>query len=163
MDLWNEYRAIVQLLASSAVLIAAFRYGANPERWLGTALFAMLVLTHVYASVRSRNLVDIDLVTLTIELALATVLIVIALKANRMYPLWIAGLQIIALMAHFARGSVEEISPLAYLVMFVAPSYFQIAILACGVWLHHRRVQLHGNYRSWRSSSLPSPETTRRN
>ncbi|WP_257594505.1 hypothetical protein [Parerythrobacter lacustris] len=98
-----------------------------------------------------RNEVEPGL--LFIEVVVTVVMVVVALRANRMYTLWIAGFQIIALLAHFARELADQISPIAYVMMYVGPSYLQITTLGLGIWLHHQRVQRHGNYRSWRSSS----------
>lgn len=93
-----------------------------------------------------------------IDMVAAVALIVIAVRANRIYTLWLAGLQIIAVFAHLARGLSEAISTIAYVVMFSGPSYFQIIILGSGIWLHYRREQRHGNYRSWRTFSARSSE-----
>jgi hypothetical protein len=102
---------------------------------------------------------EVDLGLLLIEVIFTVVVVTVALRANRMYTLWIAGFQIIALMAHFARELADQISPIAYVMMYVGPSYLQIITLGLGIWLHHQRVLRHGNYRSWRSSSPRSQAT----
>lgn len=109
------------------------------------------------------SLQGVDLGHLFIDLSACAAMIVIALRANRMYTLWLAGLQILAFLAHLARELVETISPIAYAILYMGPFYFQIIILAFGIWLHHRRVTLHGNYRQWRSSSPPSQANARAN
>jgi hypothetical protein len=94
-----------------------------------------------------------DIVHAAIDIFACAALVVIALQANRNYTLWLAGFQLVATVAHLARGLVDTISPIAYAMMYIAPSYLQIITLGLGIWLHHQRVQRHGNYRSWRSSS----------
>lgn len=104
----------------------------------------------------SQIFLDMDPGLVLIEMLVLAGMVAIALRANRMYTLWMAGFQLIALMAHFARGMADAISPIAYVIMYVGPSYLQIITLALGIWLHRKRVLRHGNYRSWRASSPPS-------
>ena len=104
----------------------------------------------------SQIFLDMDPGLVLIEVLVLAGLVAIALRANRMYTLWMAGFQLIALMAHFARGMADAISQIAYVIMYVGPSYLQIITLALGIWLHRKRVLRHGSYRSWRASSPPS-------
>ncbi len=122
---------------------------------MAATLLAMQLSTLAYLAVLDRNPLreEVEPGLFMIEVVVTVVLVTVALRANRMYTLWIAGFQIIALMAHFARELANQISPIAYVMMYVGPSYLQIITLGLGIWLHHQRVQRHGNYRSWRSSS----------
>lgn len=147
------------------LLVAAFKVGDEPERIVAAALMGMLIFSGINLILfdHSPLSTNIDLGFFIIDGLTAAVLIAVALKANRIYTLWMAGFQIIALLAHFARGLTEAISPIAYVILVVGPSYFQIIILTFGIWLHHRRVRRHGTYRPWRTSLPLSPETEPRN
>ncbi|PNU05337.1 hypothetical protein [Novosphingobium guangzhouense] len=83
---------------------------------------------------------------------------VIALKANRVYPLWIAGAQIIAMSGHFYRLALTEINTFAYDVMAITPSYIQLVALLLGVVFHMSRRKRLGSYPSWRIYSPPTQE-----
>lgn len=122
---------------------------------MAATLLAMQLSTLAYLAALGRNPLreEVEPGLFMIEVVVTVVLVTVALRANRMYTLWIAGFQIIALMAHFARELANQISPIAYVMMYVGPSYLQIITLGLGIWLHHQRVQRHGSYRSWRSSS----------
>lgn len=115
----------------------------------------MTLSSKAYLSIFGRyaQLMEVDPGLLLIEVIVVATMVAVALRANRMYTLWMAGFQIIALLAHFARELADQISPIAYVIMYVGPSYLQIMTLGSGIWLHHKRVQRHGSYRSWRSSS----------
>ncbi len=115
------------------------------------------------AGVPGVRLVSTDFFHAGLDVFLLVALVPIALHANRSYPLWIAALQVVATLAHLARGLFDQIAPIAYAILFVAPSYFQIILLAAGIVLHIRRQRRHGSYRSWRTSSSPSPERALRN
>ena len=133
----------------------AIRVGRGPERWMAWTLFGMSMSSKFYTLVLGNrpSRMEVDPVLFVIEAAVTTVMVAVALRANRNYTLWMAGFQIIALMAHFAKGAADQISPLAYVIMVVAPSYLQIITLGLGIWLHLKLVLRDGNYRSWRSSS----------
>ena len=77
----------------------------------------------------------------------------VAIRANRWYPLCFAAFQLVAFAAHVVRGAIREIHPLAYGAMYVGPSYFQMVVLALGIWAHRRRTVRRGSYPSWRNSS----------
>jgi len=98
-----------------------------------------------------------------VDLSTCLAMVAIAAKANRTYTLWMAGFQIVALAAHAARAVSEAITPIAYVILYSGPSYFQTIILSLGLWFHYRRVKRHGSYRSWLTSWRPSRERLRRN
>ena len=76
--------------------------------------------------------------------------IVIAVHANRNYPLFMAALQLLVVSAHVARGLIEAIAPIAYAVMVIAPGWLQLLLLATGLARHLRRKRRYGAYRDWR-------------
>lgn len=128
-------------------------------------IIAMIVVSKLYYTIVAGSasaFQSADLGVFLIDLSIGVAMVTIALRANRMYTLWMAGFQIIAVVAHLAMFATNAISPITYAIMVIAPSYFQIIILAFGIWLHHRRVERHGSYRSWRTSSRLSPENLHR-
>ncbi|MEM7665070.1 MAG: hypothetical protein AAF250_04385 [Pseudomonadota bacterium] len=95
---------------------------------------------------------DVDPFLASTDLVAAIIFIAIALYANRAYPLWIAGMQLLALTAHVARGLAETVSPVAYTTMVIAPGWLQLLFLGCGLGFHLLRQRRYGNYRDWRIS-----------
>lgn len=162
MDLSSpDLRFWLQAAIFATLALAAWRWGAGPERVLAGVLVwfsAGDALNHaIFGDWTDYSAVDAGHVV--IEVTALAVSLAVALLANRMYPLWFAAFQLIALLAHVARDIAQPIAPLAYLIMYIGPSYCQIILLAGGIWLHRRRVRRYGRYRSWRNFSYPSPET----
>lgn len=157
----SEVRLWLQIAAIVALVIAAWRYGSDPERILAGTLAGMMVGDSGYhALLEGRGFMPSpEIIHLGIDLTALAIATAVALVANRFYPLWFAAFQLIALMAHFANEMAPGVARLAYGIMYIGPSYFQIILLAGGIWFHRRRVRRYGPYRSWRTSSLRSRAT----
>lgn len=74
-----------------------------------------------------------------IDATLFAALLVIALRANRFWPLWVAAIQCLALAAHAARAFDPQILPMAYWWILGKLSYPMLVLLAMGIERHHRR------------------------
>jgi hypothetical protein len=73
----------------------------------------------------------------------------IALTAYRFWPLLVAVLQFLPLLAHLSRAVDIAMHPGSYMIMQVA-SYWPLApLLVAGTWAHHRRLLHHGHDPSW--------------
>jgi hypothetical protein len=153
-----EYRALFQNVAAWAVCLAALRWGGGPERWIAIVwLFFNKGVDRIYHTFwdGTYRLNEIDVVHGTIDTLVAIGLIWVALRANRMYPLWLAAFQLIAVASHLVRNLVEAITPIAYAVMALAPSHFVTYIFIGGLIAHIRRKKRYGPYRDWRQGPVP--------
>ena len=160
-----EHRGLLQGLVVLALALLAWTRGSAPERWCAGVLLAMVTILRLYrllalptlpGNVISGYIAVNTVFLLTDGLALLT-LIAVALRANRFYPLWIAGFQLTAVMTHLASGLMSSQLPFAYATLNIAPFYFMIITLVVGLIAHLRRVRLWGPYPSWRASSSLSP------
>lgn len=133
--------------------------GAAPERLLSGTLLAMFLADRLYHLAAGGSIILhwTDLGHMGIDLAVLVISFAIALRANRIYPLWIGGAQIIAMLAHVYRLSLTEINRFAYDMMSVMPSYIQLAALILGLAFHMSRRKRLGSYPSWRGSFVPTP------
>ena len=136
--------------------------GAGPERAVASVMLGILVSDRIYHLLFGNviNLMSIDVGHAVIDLAAMIAFIVIALRSNRMYTLWIAALQLVAFNAHLAREMTQAMTPIAYAILYVAPSYFQLVVQGLGLWAHRRRVARYGPYRSWIGPAI-MPAATR--
>ncbi|WP_086437680.1 hypothetical protein [Altererythrobacter xiamenensis] len=150
-----EYRAEVQMVAAWVLCLCALKWGGGPERWVAIVWLSVFEIVH-----RGYHLLwepvfrvdQFDTFHAAMDLAAGLGFLVIALQANRLFTLWIASFQLISFSAHLARGMVDEITPIAYAFLVIAPSYFQLAILGGGLIAHVRRKKEFGEYRDWRGS-----------
>lgn len=154
--LWAA-KPFLQYGYGALLLLAALSWGAAPERILATTLAAMLAVDQLYHFVVGGSIVwhHANVGHMVIDCMVFAVVLPVAQRANRIYPLWIGGAQIIALMAHVYRLSLVEINRFAYDMMAVIPSYIQLTAMTLGLAFHMSRRKRLGSYPSWRSSSYP--------
>jgi hypothetical protein len=76
----------------------------------------------------------------------------LALRANRMWPLWAAAAQLICVSGHVAVFVSPEGMRRAYWALTQLPQYIQLIALVLGAVAHARRFDRIGPYRSWRFS-----------
>ena len=104
---------------------------------------------------------DFDVAYLAIDLLTFVGLAAVGINANRMYPLWMAGLQLTAVLTHVAGTATGAVAPLAYAIVNLSTFYLAMAVLAAGMVAHIRRERRWGTYPSWRHASSRSPARTR--
>lgn len=156
----SEYRPMLQDALAFSVCLAAFRWGRGPERaiaavWL--VLFEGAARVNQYFFADGYRLTEVDIFLASADTLAGILFVVIALYANRNYPLCIAGVQILAIAAHLARGMIEAISPIAYAIMVIGPGWFQLIFFAAGLTRHILRERRFGRYRDWRNVPTAPP------
>jgi hypothetical protein len=160
LEFYNEYRVLAQHLSSVLLALAIWRWGAGPERWLIGVFIATMV-----APVYLFRLLDLGTVAVgpyswlgtLIDVVAMIAFAVIAVHANRNYPLWVAGFQLVAIGAHAVHELVDSVSTLAYLLLSVGPSYCQLLLIFGGFLRHVRRERRFGSYRDWRVTRPATP------
>lgn len=160
MDLIWLNRGTILLILTGFLCAACWRRGAGPERMISSVLVLELLVDRAYHFLASggktvwtlSDYATIDLGHFLIDLSAMVILVSIALRANRIYPLWIGGIQIIALMSHVVMELGPEMHPVAYAGMNRATFYLQVTILFAGLILHWRRTGQIGHYRAWRTN-----------
>jgi hypothetical protein len=143
------------LLILSIVVIASaisYRRGGPPER-LAAMLIAGWVLTDaLYHLLFGPSGFDrVDPVHLVLDGGMLGAIVWLALRANRVWPLFAAAAQLMCFSSHIAVMVTPEGARRAYWAMSQLPQYIQLAALLAGAAAHARRERMIGPYRSWRA------------
>jgi membrane-bound acyltransferase YfiQ involved in biofilm formation len=150
VPIWFYYT----LLALCCVF--AFLKGGAPER-IGTAILAIgSLLTFAALSGRTNQYRSVATGVILIDVVCLLAFLVLALRADRYWPLWITALQFIGAAAHAVRLVDPAIIGRAYAFALGFWSYPMLLLIALGTWRHQRRLALHGVDPSWSTFSARS-------
>ncbi len=75
---------------------------------------------------------------LGIDIVYLIVMVWVALRSARMWPLWAAGFQLVSVAVYFARIADMKVGAFAPYLGTVIWSYLILVVIAVGTWLHHR-------------------------
>lgn len=126
-----------------AVSLFAIRRGGPPERtvaWMLLAAMAASIAGGLPAS-RYRAVAEWQL---SIDIALFAGLAIVASRANRFWPLWLAALQLIAIGVHVVRWADPFLLPYAYYKSFEKIAYPMCLALVLGTYHYLRRQRIEG-------------------
>lgn len=135
-----------------SVLLSACGYvlyrGAAPERAV-----AILLLVASFAglatSTLGRDYHSVEGSVLLIDALLLVGLVIVALYANRFWPIWLASLHVIAVAVHGVRAYLPELPDWTYSRAVSLIAYPMLLILLIGAQRHHQRVKRRGGEPSW--------------
>jgi len=147
-----------------AVLLAALGYaawrGGAPERVMVGIAILMVLLDRLLVSTGQVEYHAVDWGYLAIDLIGSTATIALALLAHRFWPMIVAVLHVLPLLAHISRGLDVSMNPIAYLTMQVASSWLLPPLLILATWRHQQRLRRNGSDPSWHVFWRPSSRTT---
>ncbi|MCA1200141.1 hypothetical protein K9B35_19410 [Sphingomonas sp. R647] len=128
--------------------------GGPPERIAAGLYWGAWLVTLVanpQAIDRWRN---VEIGYLLIDTGLLLALAVLALRANRIWPMAAASLQLIIVAGHAAKALDPALLGSAYAIMSVFWPFLQLLLLVTGTWAYWRRTRIQGAVSSWSRSSL---------
>src|SRR6266700_3666924 len=86
------------------VALYAFLRGRSDERWVGVILVVGVVATHLAISPLHQRFAGLETHVMTIDLIVFAGFLWVALRSERFWPLWIAGLQLTTLFGHVLKA-----------------------------------------------------------
>lgn len=119
----------------------AFLRGRKDERIAAAAcLLATVVTVLVIPPITVRYSAP-DTTQLAIDLAMLAAFVAIALRSERFWPLWVAGLQLTMTTSHLLKTVNPDLIPEVYYAAAVFWSYPILLIILIGTWRTHRRAR----------------------
>lgn len=138
----------------------AFIGGGAPER-IGAAIFLIgSVLTYAALEISPIDYRGVEIGVVIIDAVTFAAFVLLAIRANRFWPLWVSALLGLGLVGHLAMGLHPRVIPWAYAVVLSIWSYPILLLMAAGTFAHQRRLKRNGADPSWtRSCAPPGPPT----
>ena len=112
----------------------ALARGRRDERITAVVCVVASVLTAFVLSPFNLRYSELESGELTIDLAVLAIFTFVALRSNRFWPLWVAGLQLTTSMAHALKAVQLDLMPQAYAAAEKFWSYPILLILVIGTW-----------------------------
>jgi hypothetical protein len=129
----------------------AFVAGGRPER-IGAATYALACLaSHFLYSAPPVKFRSVELGVFIVDVLVFAAFALLALRANRFWPIWVTALLGLGVLAHLARWVGPNTMPWAYHVVISIWSYPILAIIALGTFNHQRRMARSQADKSWSS------------
>jgi hypothetical protein len=144
-------------LVTSALIISV-KFGEGPEKCGGLLIGFMICFSSIHDLSNQTHLDGIDVVGFGIDFVGFAGFFGIALFANRIWPLWVAALQLVAVCAHLVHELNIQIDPMAYALMRYSPTSLASAVLLASSILLIKRSRSNGSKDCWRDwSALSNP------
>lgn len=137
------------------LLILVIRLGEGPEQLGGQIMLFTVCFGILRAAITIGPINDFDVLGLLSDCVTFGGLTWIALFAWRVWPLWTAALQLLAIGAHFGPALQLPIEPLAYAIMRMAPTTIAIVAIVGATILHRSRARSGVSTPPWRTWSEP--------
>ncbi len=154
---------MVKLIVFNVLLVACCGYallrGGAPER-IGAAIYAigtgLTVLAHREAAIRYGS---VEIGILIVDLAALIAFLVLALRAQRFWPLWMTAFQLISTAAHLAKWADPGMIRWTYAFLLGIWSYPMLILLAIGAHNHRQRLKHFSSDPPWSPSAGGAPGT----
>jgi hypothetical protein len=136
------------ILLTSCLVYALWRGGA-PERFGAGILGIGSVLSRLVISGRGASFRSIETGVLIIDILCLAAFVILALRAERFWPLWVAALMLLTVAAHGVRLADPEMLLRAYAFLIIVWSYPAILLVIVGTWRHQQRILSFGHDEAW--------------
>jgi hypothetical protein len=121
------------------VTLYAFLAGRRDERQVGVILVVGVIATHLAWSPVRQRFGELEIGVMSVDLVVFVGFLWVALKSERFWPLWIAGLQLTTIFGHFLKAIDTGLLSRAYGAALMFWGYPILIILAVGTWRQARR------------------------
>jgi hypothetical protein len=100
----------------------------------------------------ARQFTAVEIGVFLVDVACLVGFLILALRADRVWTLWLAALQVIGTAAHAIKLADPDLIGRAYAFALAFWSYPMLLLIVLGTWRHQRRLSQTGVDRSWSSS-----------
>jgi hypothetical protein len=145
---------MIHVLAFTATLLACLTYvltaGGKPERIAILAQFLAFLLTVAVLSFHWTPFLHLPLGLALVDVALSIILTVLALKANRLWPIALAGMQLATVFAHLAKALGFPLPAAGYGIFVQLWGWPMLIVTWLGAFKHRLRTRKDGEEPDWK-------------
>lgn len=123
------------------VALYAFLRGRRDERNVSIILVIGVIATHFAWTPVDERFAGLETHVMAVDIAVFAGFLWVALRSDRFWPMWIAGLQLTTILGHLLKAAESDLFSRAYGAALMFWAYPIVLILAVGTWRGHRRAQ----------------------
>ena len=124
-----------------AVCAIAFLLGRSDERIVASICVVASVMSAVVVAPLGSRYSNVEAGIFLVDIAAFAGFTFVALRTERFWPLWVAGLQLTTIIAHALKAVQLDLMPQAYAAAARFWVYPIFAIIVIGTWRGYRRRQ----------------------
>ena len=132
---------LVYWLILFGVASYAFGRGRWDERLVAANCVLASIATVIVSSPFNQRYYGIELGILVVDVVALGGFVLVALRSSRFWPLWVAGLQLTSVFAHFLKAIRWDLLPQVYAVAERFCIYPIFMIIVIGTWRGHQRLR----------------------
>ncbi len=133
-------RPTFYILANLCWIYAVLR-GGRAERVGATIVILGTAASFLATSQAPDRFSGLELGLVLVDAAALSAFVLLALRADRYWPIWASALAGLGLLGHLGRWSLGPgLEPRIYVISIAAWSYLILAVIAIGTFNHHRRI-----------------------
>lgn len=145
--------AVLFILPWLGVCGFALWRGGQPERFVAAIfLLAFPLSSFLNHKLRSQG---VQIGSLVVDVTMMLLLLGIALRANRYWPIGLAAMQLLQVTGHLLKLADPRMLPLLYWISSVVWAYPMLILLLLGTVRHRNREKRLGPEPPWSNSSPP--------
>jgi hypothetical protein len=148
---------VLRLIFFNLLLFGCFFYawlrGGGPEKAASAILLVGSLVTPLLLSQFAVRFTSVEVGVLGVDTIVLAGLLLVALFAERYWPLWVVALHIVGIAAHGVRMVDPTIMRWAYGFALAFWSYPMLLLIIFGTWRHQQRLARFGADKSWSSFS----------
>ncbi len=143
----------IELYYAFALVCSAYvgLKGAGPERAAAAVILVGSALST--AAMSGLKYASVEIGVFLVDVGALLAFTAIAIRAERLWPLWVTALQIIGTAGHAVKLVDADVIRTAYAIAMAFWSYPMWFLIVLGTWNHRRRLAKFGADKSWSSSS----------
>lgn len=130
----------------------AFKGGAPEKIGVSIILIGSILSTAALTS-PARRFTSVEVGVVIVDAAAFLALLVLSMRAERFWTLWVTAFQLIATVAHAVKLIESDMIRAVYAIVMGLWTYPVLLIIVFGTWNHQRRLARNGVDKSWSSSS----------
>ena len=130
---------IIYWLLLAGIAAYAFIRGRLDERLVALTCILATLITWLFNSPLSERFGQVENGVLAADLLALAGFTLVALRSDRFWPMWVAGLQLTTTMAHLFKAIDVNLMPSAYALAARFWVYPIFIIIVVGTWRGHRR------------------------